>query len=284
MIEILEQESEKMTDITDENITQLLKNINKTSEYDDFLVLILKMKYKTDFSKREMFGISGFDYILNACENLNVKVIDYDGQDDIIKIIKQNLDDKKYVLVLFSDTPLITKRTIYEILDYFTLKNLCALKFNRGFAFEQNYLRSVEKVYNPQEQVFNEEDFVKVLDEHSFLNAINILKKRILNYHMSNGVIIKDFNGTFIDAKTNIEGGVVIENNVVIRGKSLILKDSVISSNCCITNSIIESNCKIENSILENCVVKSNSQILDFSVIKNQTLEENTKLSNNKKI
>lgn len=288
-MEILEKESKMILEnkqyelenkTKDINMQTLIKNLNTRIDYSNFLVLILKVKYNTDFSNLNMYGLKGLDYIKSAVNICETKIVDYDFNEDIIKKIKQNLNEKKYVAVVFSDTPLITRHTFLEILDYFKYKSLCALKFNRGYVFETEYLKSVEKVYNPQVQNFTEEDFIKVTDQKSFTYCNEILKNRILRYHISNGVIIEDLNSCFIDAEVNIESGVTICPNVCLKGKTTIKENSYVGFNSFIKDSLINKNCKIENSILENSVIELNCKVLDYSVIKNAKLNENSIVSN----
>lgn len=284
MIEVCDEKTEqKIYKPIDESIGEtLLKKLNLENDYNDFLVLILKVKYSQDFLNFDIFGKTSLDYIFNAVSFCKTKIVEYNLEEDILKVIKQNLEDKKYVAVLFSDTPLLKRQTFFEILDYFRFKKLCALKFNRGFCFECEYLKSVDKIYNPQVQDFCEEDFFKVTDEKSFTLALNILKNRIISFHQNNGVIIKHPESTFIDASVNIEKGVVLENNVNILGNTTIKSNSKIGYNSSIKNCIIEKNCQIENSSILNTIIKENCKILDFCVIKNVTIDAGNTKTNEK--
>lgn len=288
-MEILEKENEQinilesLTNTKVDNIGDtLLQKLNMENDYNNFLVLILKVKYSQDYNKFDMFGLTSLDYITSSVNFCKTKVVEYNLDDDIIKVIKQNLENTKYVAVVFSDTPLIKRRTFIEILDYFKFKSLCALKFNRGYVFDCEYLKSVEKIYNPHVQNFEEEDFIKVCDEKSFANVLSILKSRILSYHLLNGVIIKDLNSTFIDAEANIDKGVVLENNVSILGKSVVKEGSHIGVNSKIKNAVINKNVVIENAIVENAIIEENARVCDFSVVKNVTVFANKIIENEK--
>ena len=283
-MEILEIEKElenKYLNVENKsNLAQTLLSDLK-DDYTDFLVLILKPNYKTDYCNLDMFGIKGIDYILNSVQDFEVKQKDYNINDDVIKVIKENLNDKKYVLTLFSDTPLIKKQTIINIIDYFLIKKLCALSFNRGYCFDTNYLKSVEKVYNPQIQEFEDEDFIKVDSSKNFSLALDVLKNRIISYHQQNGVIFENVNSCFIDARVNIENNVIIKNNVTILGKSIIKQNSIIY-NSSLNRVIVGDGVMIENSIVENTVVEKNAKIKDYSIIKNASIKENSVLTNEK--
>lgn len=267
-------------EIKSENLAKSLL-LNLKDDYTDFLVLILKPNYSVDYSNLEMYGIKGIDYIINAVQDFEIKKVDYNLEDDVIYTIKQNMNDKKYVLVLFADTPLIKKQTITNIIDYFLIKKLCALSFDRGYCFETSYLKSVDKIYNPQTQNFDEEDFIKVDSSKSFSLALDVLKNRIISYHQQNGVIFENSSSVFIDATVNIEKNVIIKNNVTILGKS------IIRENCKLVNSslkrvIIEKDAIVENSIIESSVIGMGAKIKDFSIIKNANVKENSVLSNEK--
>lgn len=287
MIEVIEKEVdekvENLNNLKQQNIGEtLLQKIQLENSYNDFLVLILNVKYKHNFSNLNMFGLKGIDYIKSAVSVCETKVVDYNLNDDILKIIKQNTNNKKFVAVVFSDTPLIKKITFLEILDYFMFKKLVALKFNRGFVFDVNYLKSVEKVYNPQVQNFAEEDFFRVWDEKTFSSALDILKNRIINYHLNKGVIIENISTTFIDAEVNIDSGVIIKPNNFILGKTIIRNNTIIGENSYIKNAIIEEESVIQNSIIENSVILKRAKVLDYSVVKDTTIEEDKIISNEK--
>lgn len=252
----------------------LLEGLCVENDYENILVLILRPNYAVDYSNKEMFSVKGLEYIKSACINFETKVVDFDLKDDIIEVIKKNVFNKKYVLALFSDTPLLTKKTVLQIVDYFLIKKLCSLKFNRGFMFETKYLLEQNKIYNPLEQNFFEEDFVKVCDSASFSHALNLLKHRIISYHQANGVLFLDENSCFVDAVANIEKNVLIGQNVKICGKTII-KENARLENCKLDKVIVESGAQIENSIVENSVVLQNAKIIDYSVVKNQTINAN---------
>ncbi len=280
MIDFIETETTEK-EKTNDMVSKILGELSLEEDYNNILVLILKPSYEKDYSSLEMFAVKGIDYIKNACVNFETKIVDIDSKDDIINVIKHNLNNKKYVLTLFSDTPLLTKKTVHEIIDYFLIKKLCSLKFNRGFMFETDYLKKTEKIYNPLEQNFFEEDFFKVFDLKSFSVALKILKSRIISYHQSKGVVFLDPDSCAVDAVVNIESGVIVGENVKICGKSVVKENCKLNS-CCLNKVILEKNVCVENSIIKNSVILENCVIEDYSVIKNQTIKENKMISNEK--
>lgn len=227
-----------------------------------------------------MFGKKMVDYVENAVFDTDIKFANCKFNDDILKTVQQTTNpNSKYTVVLFSDTPLFRHKTFLQIKEYFEVKRLLALKLTRGFIFQTKYLLSLENFENIQTQYFEEEDFVTCSNLKQFAMATEILKNRILDYFMKNGVVIVDPASTFVDAEVDIEPNVVIEPNNVICGKTIIkqgthllpgnkLTDAIICENCVldgaqITNSIIEDGCKIAN----GAIVENKTKVCEGTVI-----------------
>lgn len=218
-------------------------------------------------------GKSMKDWVLSAVEGYNTKLVDMDSQDDYFYLTKQNLDLQfKYTLVLFTDTPLLTSKTVTDITEYFAIKNLSVLKFSRGYMFETDYLSRIEKIYNPQIQYFEEEDFITAYNLKQFALITDIMRNRILSYHQKQGVLIIDANSTQIDADVSIENDVTIYANNKILGKTIIEAGTVLSYNNIVENSVVMQNSFIENSTIKNSIVGKDCNIQNYCVLQNKTI------------
>lgn len=215
------------------------------------------------------------DWVKNAVQGLDIVEAEMDSKEDFLPIVKENLNDKKYTLVLFSDAPLIQYKTVQEIVEYFVLKSLSVLKFSRGYMFETSYLHAIDKLFNPQMQYFDEEDFITCYNMKQFALVSDIMRNRILGYHQRNGVIILDPNSTFIDADASIDSDVTIYPNNKIFGKTKISSEAVLRCNNVIKNSVIMSKTEIENSCIDSSVIKSGCLVKNYSTITNCILEDN---------
>ncbi len=245
---------------------------------NDFDVIILKInnpafklanKNSYDIS---ILGKSMLDWVKNAVNNYNVCEVECEVESSIFEVVKPYLKNSKYTIILYADTPLITKNTINDILTYVTGKGLKVCKLNRGFVFDTEYLKTCEKIYSLNTYSFNEQDFMPAINMEELNKITAILQYRINQFHMSNGVqLIKP--ETLI-----IEADVVIGNNVVIypfnelRGECVIGNNVTLYSNNSIANSIIFDNCQIEKSVINASVVKSNCNIMAFCNIFNNSL------------
>ena len=211
------------------------------------------------------------DWVKNATEPFEKIELEMDSTADFLPLIKSHIMDKKYTLVLFSDAPLIQYKTIQEILEYFVMKSLSVLKFSRGYMFETDYLKRIDKLLSPQMQYFNEEDFITCYSLKQLAIISDIMRNRILSFHQKNGVIIVDGASTFIDADVSIEENVTIYPNNKILGNSIIQKGCFISANNLIENSVIMENCKLENSVISQSVISKNCVVINNSVVENKS-------------
>ncbi|MCY6371978.1 bifunctional UDP-N-acetylglucosamine diphosphorylase/glucosamine-1-phosphate N-acetyltransferase GlmU [Clostridium ganghwense] len=127
--------------------------------------------------------------------------------------------------------------------------------------------------------------------------AEEILRKRINEKHMENGVTIIDPKNTYISKDTEIGEDTIIYPGNMIEGKTIIKEGCIIYPNSRIQDSIIEEKVTIQNSVIleshigENTTVGpfayvrpqseigSNARIGDFVEIKKSKIGNNTKIS-----
>ena len=208
-----------------------------------------------------------YEWAMESVSDFEVKTIACDDHSNIVPLIKPLLNNKKTTIVLYSDTPLITKNTIYEILDYFSIRHLNVLKLNRGWVFDTEYISKAESVSSVITREFGENDFFAVGDAYTLEKATNVLKNRILEFHLHNGVFIEDKNTTFIDASVIIESGAKIEPNNVLKGETYIGKNVILEPNNTIISSIISSGCDIKSSYVKNSKITENMVVGPFELI-----------------
>ena len=127
--------------------------------------------------------------------------------------------------------------------------------------------------------------------------AEKILRQRINNYHMNNGVTIINPEAAYIDKKVVIGKDVVLYPNVFLRQNTIIGDNTIIKENTVIENSKIGDNTCIQSStIIEskvgsnvtvgpfaylrpNSIVGNNCRVGDFIEMKNSSLGEGSKAS-----
>ena len=223
-----------------------------------------------DFSNMLLCGKKMIDWIMLAGRNCESMIVN-DGEDLIERLIRLNTD-KKIIAVFYSDTPLLDKLTFENICNYFSSHACNYLKLNRGFLVRSDFLKFSTQFV--QGNNFLQEKNLYVVENSKDLNFVaNALYNKILNYHISNGVIIYGQNTVFIDGDVEIESGVIIYPNNIIGGQSIIDKGCVIESGNVIKNSILGQNCIVKSSFIENSKIADGVEIEPYSKILNEEIK-----------
>ena len=270
----------KKSTLLDDVLIELYENSVQTSvqtetqtDYSNDVLAIVLLYRNANFTgiikpyNLEICGKKMYEWAMESVSDFEVKTIACDDHSNIVPLIKPLLNNKKTTIVLYSDTPLITKNTIYEILDYFSIRHLNVLKLNRGWVFDTEYISKAESLSSVITRKFGENDFFAVGDAYTLEKATNVLKNRILEFHLHNGVFIEDKNTTFIDASVIIESGAKIEPNNVLKGETYIGKNVILEPNNTIISSIISSGCDIKSSYVKNSKITENMVVGPFELI-----------------
>ncbi|TYQ14611.1 UNVERIFIED_CONTAM: UDP-N-acetylglucosamine pyrophosphorylase /glucosamine-1-phosphate N-acetyltransferase [Acetivibrio alkalicellulosi] len=146
-------------------------------------------------------------------------------------------------------------------------------------------------------KIMNKDELAGINDRVQLSCASQVLRKRILNKLMEDGVTIIDPDSTYIDQKAEIGMDTVIYPSTIIEGKTKIGEDCVIGPNCQILSSEIGNGVHIKNSvILESYIdegakvgpfaylrpdsqIGKNVKIGDFVEVKKSTIGDGTKIS-----
>lgn len=135
------------------------------------------------------------------------------------------------------------------------------------------YLTDIVEIFNLENKkigtiTLDSNEVVGVDSRKQLYYANEILRKKINEFHMGNGVTILDANSTYIDLDVKIGKDVVIHPNVCIQGNSIIEDDCEIFSNTRIENSFVGSFTKIESSVVCNSKVGKRSSIGPFAYLR----------------
>lgn len=123
------------------------------------------------------------------------------------------------------------------------------------------------------------DEFYGVNSRIQLSTAEEILRKRINNYHMLNGVTIVNPLHTYIGKDVIIGMDTVIHPNTILEGNISIGNDCIIGPNTTIKNSKIKDNVRIEQSIVLDSVIGNSTSVGPFAYIRpNSNLGENVKI------
>ena len=141
------------------------------------------------------------------------------------------------------------------------------------------------------------EELMGVNSRLELSKAETLMRKRINEFHLLNGVTIIDQAATYIEAGVTIGQDTTIYPGVMLKGNTIIGSECIIEMNSSITNSTIGNNTEINNSTIidskvgdnttvgpyaylrPNSNIGNNVKIGDFVEVKNATIEDNSKAS-----
>ena len=104
-----------------------------------------------------------------------------------------------------------------------------------------------------------------VNDRVALAEASKLMRERINEKHMQNGVTLIDPVATYIDSDVQIGSDTVIEANVSLKGKTVIGEDCFIGAHSEILNSAIGNGVRITNSTVKDSVMEKESNIGPYS-------------------
>ena len=222
----------------------------------------------------DLLGNPMFQYVVRACPSVPTCIKYNEETDSVLSIIKPYLKDTEYTLVLFSDTPLVTRANVLNILDFAKAKGLNVCKLTRGYVFKNEYIKRVDEIYAPSTYYFEEEDFMIAVSYKQLYIISEILKNRIISFHMQNGVYFKAPDSTYIDANVSIGAGTVVEPFVRMTGDTDIQENAFIGAGSTLINAKILDGAKVFGAyvdggiIMEKAKVKNGAKLLSQTAIK----------------
>lgn len=169
---------------------------------------------------------------------------------------------------------------IYLFNNNFLKKNIDRLEMNDSGEIYLTDLvnltsKSIVSIEAPEDEILGVNDLVQLS------NAERILRSRINNYWMLNGVRIIDPERTYIDFKVHISKGVLLEPGVVLVGNCKIFSGAVIKSYSVLQDAVIGKNSQIGPfaNIRSRTVIGTDCKIGNFVEVKESYLAKKTKAS-----
>ena len=145
--------------------------------------IILKTTYDKMGSTAgiELLGKTMLDWVSLSLLGNPITAIDNDDSVSLPILIREHLDEEsEYTVVLYSDTPLITRKTVNDALELAKVNDANVIRMTRGYVFKTVFVKSVDKIYSDNTYYFEEEDFVTAYSFKQVGFVTDILKNRIL--------------------------------------------------------------------------------------------------------
>ena len=127
-------------------IKTLVKPLISTNDNIDLEVLI----FKTKFSDVKILEKPMIDWVKDCVLNYKTTIQNFNEKKNELEQIKMFKPKSRFLLVLYSFNPLLTKNNIDLCVDYLVLKGEKMVKLPFGYIFETEYLKTL----TPEEKYF----------------------------------------------------------------------------------------------------------------------------------
>lgn len=256
----------------------IVKELKATQKNSDSIIVYLLNLKDTSLAETKIFGLTMLEWVKKSLVDIPYIEFDY-ANSDLVSFLKPKLVNAKYSVILFSNTPLITNVSILKIMEYVTIKDINACKFNGGFAFKTEYLMAAKKIVFDSFLPLSGEEFLVVDTASKLKLASRIIHDRIIQKHINNGVDI--VGACDIDEGVEIAPNCMIFSGNILKGKTVIGKNTIIKENNVIEDCVIGQDVCVSGSNLKNSKVEENVFILPFCYINNATIRKNCYISSN---
>ncbi len=210
--------------------------------------------------------------------------------DEDCKIVETfDLSSLQDAIVLYSDTPLVNKRTLEDVIENMDELGISNAELPCGFVVtsggEQFHKLNVCS-----------EDFLRLVDAQSYAMVTKKLRERINTRLLIDGVFMLDPETVYVDDTVKFGKGVYIANNNVLKGNTIIGDNVVLDVNNSLSDTeigfgskltgVIATQAKVgENTsvgpyayLRPGANVGSNCKVGDFVEIKNSNIADGTKV------
>ena len=226
----------------------------------DIFVLILKaenVNYETDICGRTLV-----QWAEDAASGFAYRKVEIQKNDDIITIVKNTVIDKKYCVVIYADTPLLTRNTLEQAISFVASYGHKAAAMPRGWVFETEFVKKSLNIETVDIPNLDQDDFLVAYSLAQIALISTYQRGRINEKHLNNGIHIADPYNVYIDADVTIGKGTRVGPGVVLRGECKIGKNCRITNFVEIKKSIIGDGTKIAHmSYVGDAVVGRNCNI-----------------------
>ena len=232
--------------------------------------IIIKTAYDVvgDTSKVELFSKTCLEWVSLAIKT-PVSYVQNDESVSVPNLIRPYLDTQSdYTVVLYSDTPLITAKTVCSALKEAENTGANVIKMTRGFIFKTSFISAVDNIYSVETKYFDEEDFIVARSFKQIALIGEIMRNRILSYHMERGVFIEDMASTYIGSDVSIGTGVRISPNNTIKGNTVIKNNVRIDVGNHITDSILDEGAYVISSKIMHSYVGKNTEVGPYAHVR----------------
>ena len=242
---------------------------------DTLSAIILKINYEIvgNTADIEILGKKMSEWVSLSLPTNSFSICAFDENIALPVLARPHIDThSEYTAILFSDTPLMTKKTILDALATLKESGHNLIKLTRGYIFRTAYLMASESIMAVQTHYFNEEDFITASSFKQIALISDILRMRILNYHMERGVFIEDTTSVFVGPDVKIAKGATVGPFNILKGETILKQGVKLQSHNYLENAIIDEGAVINNSQIYKSFIGKNTRVGPYAYIRPDTI------------
>lgn len=239
-----------------------------------YFILLENEKYFNgkEICDYKICGVSVANWVARACESKPV-FLRVNAGDDIISLIRPYAKGTDYSVVLYANTPLLSKNHLRDLLEYVSIKRLNVVKLAKGFVLSNEHISRADEIFSVDTYDFSTNDFFEVSDLDDLELAQKEIFARLIKFHHKNGVVFENANSSYVDATCKLGANSWIGAGVSITENSVIDEECSVGQNSMIKNSILGKNVKVGSGVcIFGSVIKDNTVIEDGAVIKSSVV------------
>ena len=197
---------------------------------------------------------------------------------NVLKVVEDfNTNNEEQKIILCNSGVLLVKSNLF-------FKNLSEIKVNK--IKKEKFLPDIFEIFFHQNKPFSyvlcsEEEMLGVNTLEDFIKIDLIYQHSLIHKLTKKGVVIINPKSCRLSFDTEIEKGVIIESNVVIKDKVRIAKGTIIKSHSYIQGTLIKKHCSIGPyaRIRPSSIIHNNAKIGNFVEIKNSIVGDSSSIS-----
>lgn len=248
-------------------IKTLVKPLISTNDNIDLEVLI----FKTKFSDVKILEKPMIDWVKDCVLNYKTTIQNFNEKKNELEQIKMFKPKSRFLLVLYSFNPLLTKNNIDLCVDYLVLKGEKMVKLPFGYIFETEYLKTLTQIKEPLMFSADGSEFLKIESEQEVGYAAEVLQRRIITNFINMGVKFINPQNIVINAYVKLQKGAVIYPFNTLSGNTIVCEGATLKEGNTIINSEIGKNAVVANSVIKDSTICSNCIVFPFNTIENNT-------------
>ncbi len=197
--------------------------------------------FGVDLSTIDLLGRTQFEWLTKL-----------DEKAELVDCVE--LNNLKYAIVLYSDTPLVTYSDLTDAVEIMEAREIENAILPSGYIITEN-------VQPFKEIPVKADNYLRLTDCESYEKILYALRLRINSEHMQSGVFIMDTASVFIDDTVEIGSGTLIKPNNVLKGSTVVGENVMFEPNNNIADTLIGNDVKLTG------VVSQSAEIGDLTTV-----------------